>query len=74
MAKPMVVTLPPLLLLLDFWPLARGGFARDTPGWTVSVERPGVVWLVLEKLPLVALAAGDCLMTLVDPPQRTDAV
>ncbi len=34
MAKPMVVTLPPLLLLLDFWPLARIGSAIDTPGWT----------------------------------------
>ena len=30
MAKPMLVTLPPLLLLLDFWPLARFGAATDT--------------------------------------------
>ena len=58
MAKPMVVTLPPLLLLLDFWPLSRIGSAIDTPGWTPSVERSGAVRLVLEKLPLAALAAG----------------
>jgi tetratricopeptide (TPR) repeat protein len=64
LAKPMVVTLPPLLLLLDFWPLARIDAAIDSPRWTASVERPGAVRLVLEKLPLVALAAGDCLMTL----------
>ena len=28
MAKPMLVTLPPLLLLLDFWPLARIRFGQ----------------------------------------------
>ena len=42
MAKPMLVTLPPLLVLLDFWPLARFGSAADTPRWTQSVERPGL--------------------------------
>ncbi len=40
LAKPMVVTLPALLLLLDFWPLARFGSASDTPGWTESIETP----------------------------------
>ncbi len=63
LAKPMVVTLPALLLLLDFWPLARFGAASDTPEWTGAITRPGVVWLVLEKLPLLALSAGDSLMT-----------
>ena len=63
MAKPMAVTLPALLILLDFWPLARFGSVFDAPGWTRSVERPGWRRLVLEKLPLVALAAGACLMT-----------
>ncbi|HEY1785534.1 MAG TPA: tetratricopeptide repeat protein [Pirellulales bacterium] len=64
LAKPMVVTLPALLLLLDFWPLARFGAAGDTPRSTPSLERPGAARLVLEKLPLAVLAAGDCLMTL----------
>ncbi|HEX4145239.1 MAG TPA: tetratricopeptide repeat protein [Pirellulales bacterium] len=64
MSKPMIVTLPPLLLLLDFWPLARVGAAADLPASTEPPERPGALWLVLEKLPLVALAAGDCVMTL----------
>jgi protein O-mannosyl-transferase len=49
---------------LDFWPLARLGAAIDVPDWAGPIERPGARWLVLEKLPLVALAAGDCLMTL----------
>jgi Flp pilus assembly protein TadD len=64
MSKPMLVTLPALLVLLDFWPLARFGSASDTPPWTRSAQRPSTLRLVLEKLPLVALAAGDCLMTL----------
>jgi Flp pilus assembly protein TadD len=64
MAKPMLVTLPPLLLLLDFWPLARLTPINEAPAWTAKIERPGVLRLVLEKLPLVALAVGDGLMTL----------
>ena len=50
LAKPMLVTLPFALLLLDYWPLAR----RRTQGW-----RP----LVLEKLPLLALCAVSCVLT-----------
>ncbi|HEX4145237.1 MAG TPA: tetratricopeptide repeat protein [Pirellulales bacterium] len=64
MSKPMLVTLPPLLLLLDFWPLARIGAAIDTPRGMASLERPGIWRLVLEKLPLAALAIGDGLVTL----------
>ena len=40
MAKPMLVTLPALLLLLDFWPLARFGAAGDILRWTHSVSGP----------------------------------
>ena len=64
MSKPMIVTLPPLLLLLDYWPLARIGASNDNPGWTKAVERLGLPRLALEKLPLVALAAGDCWITM----------
>ncbi|HEX4145242.1 MAG TPA: tetratricopeptide repeat protein [Pirellulales bacterium] len=64
MSKPMLVTLPPLLLLLDFWPLARIGAAADLPASAEPLKRPGALWLVLEKLPLVLLAAAACVMTL----------
>lgn len=50
MAKQMLVTLPCVLLLLDCWPLS----AIRQPRW----ER-----LVVEKLPLFALAAGACVLT-----------
>ncbi|HEX4145236.1 MAG TPA: tetratricopeptide repeat protein [Pirellulales bacterium] len=64
MSKPMLVTLPFLLLLLDYWPLAQLGRASDAPGWTASIERPSLRRLVGEVLPLVVLAGADCLMTL----------
>jgi hypothetical protein len=46
MAKPMLVTVPLLLLALDLWPLRRG--VR-----------------ILEKLPLAALSALSCIVTLI---------
>jgi tetratricopeptide (TPR) repeat protein len=51
LAKPMVVTAPFLLLLLDAWPLGR------LPVATASAFRKGLWPLVLEKLPFFALAA-----------------
>jgi protein O-mannosyl-transferase len=51
MSKPMLVTLPFVLLLLDYWPLDR---------------IRGQFWMrVLEKLPLVALSAISSIATLV---------
>jgi Flp pilus assembly protein TadD len=50
MAKPMLVTLPFLLLLLDYWPLGR-----------TRASHPRA--LVLEKLPLVILAAASGAVT-----------
>ena len=48
MSKSMLVTLPCLLLLLDYWPLGRIAAGTRVP-WQ----------LVREKLPLVALAAAS---------------
>jgi len=56
MSKPMLVTLPCLLLLLDFWPLER---FRIGGGFPARELRP----LVLEKLPFFALSAVACLVT-----------
>lgn len=50
LAKPMTVTLPVVLLSLDVWPLAR--------------RERGFAWLVVEKLPLFALAAAASAVTL----------
>ena len=56
LAKPMLVSLPLVLLLLDAWPLARWDAGRSfLPPWS----------LVREKLPLVGLAAASCAVTMV---------
>ena len=65
MSKSMLVTVPPLLLLFDFWPLGRWGDAIDLPRIDSAAARPGFGVLLLEKLPLAALAAGACVMTLL---------
>jgi Tfp pilus assembly protein PilF len=57
MSKPMLVTLPLVLLLLDIWPLGR-----------VRLEtRQGSVWmhLIREKMPLFLLAAASSAATIV---------
>ncbi len=51
LAKPMAVSLPLVLLVLDFWPLRR----TQTGRWSA---------LLLEKLPLVAMSAALCAKTL----------
>ncbi len=51
MAKPMVVTLPFVLLLLDYWPLQR---------FKNTVELNG---FVREKIPMFALASASCAVT-----------
>jgi len=56
MAKPMLVTLPCLMLLVDFWPLGRTG--RATDGASVPARRPA-----LEKAPFFALAAASSVAT-----------
>ncbi len=58
-AKPMIVTLPILLLLWDYWPLGR--MACDSEA---SATRPRFVWLIVEKLPLLVLAGASCWITL----------
>ena len=63
MSKPMLVTLPFALLLLDYWPLDRLGFAPKSAG---SAGPPASIffWRCVEKLPLLLLAAGSAVLTL----------
>ena len=61
MAKPMLVTLPCVLLLLDVWPLRRMGSSAGVPP---AVPRPaGWKPALLEKLPFFALAAASSFAT-----------
>ncbi|MGB8890279.1 MAG: tetratricopeptide repeat protein [Candidatus Korobacteraceae bacterium] len=66
MAKPMVVTLPFVLLLLDYWPLERMSFT-GTPSESASASgaQPATFSrLVLEKIPLLALSVASSWITL----------
>ena len=56
MSKPMLVTLPFVLLLLDFYPLNRFQF-QQSDGSTNTQQRFIVFRLILEKIPLFVLVA-----------------
>ena len=62
-SKPMLVTAPCALLLLDFWPLGR---LRDFTARSESLDIPqtSALRLVLEKLPLMLLAVASSMVTL----------
>jgi tetratricopeptide (TPR) repeat protein len=59
MSKPMLVTIPFLLLLLDYWPLRR---------WEINPVGdfyPGFARLALEKVPFLLLSAVSCVVTFI---------
>jgi len=71
MAKPMVITLPFVLLLLDYWPLERtplngAPLDRTGSGRATSEGVPGMGFsrLLLEKIPLLFLSAASAWITL----------
>ena len=80
MAKPQVITLPFVLLLWDYWPLGRlalrpsSSALRQNSSGEISGEqrtansewRPSGEWrwLLLEKLPLLALSAASAAVTM----------
>jgi tetratricopeptide (TPR) repeat protein len=61
LAKPMLVSLPLVLLLLDFWPLGR----LRKKNANALLDLGLVKRALLEKLPLFALCAMDAAVTLV---------
>lgn len=67
MAKPMLVTLPVVLLLLDYWPLERLRPAANNNKRhrNKDASKPGktLKFLILEKLPLFAVSACSSAIT-----------
>jgi Flp pilus assembly protein TadD len=59
MSKPMLVTVPFVLLLLDYWPLAR--FNPQVEGF----DARHLIRLVVEKAPFFALSAVSCVLTVL---------
>ena len=72
MAKPMAVTFPFLLLLLDFWPLGRIKFsffkphhgADDAPKTASDGSQSNWSGIILEKVPLLVLSAASILLSI----------
>jgi Tfp pilus assembly protein PilF len=62
-SKPMVLTLPFVLFLLDFWPLNRIR-ERVEPNPSFMVPQQSLLFLVLEKLPLLALSCASAVITI----------
>lgn len=60
-SKPMLVTLPFVLLLLDYWPLAR------IQSWTEPQHNPQASWprLLTEKMPLLCLSVASSVVTMI---------
>jgi Tfp pilus assembly protein PilF len=65
MSKPMLVTLPFVLLLLDYWPLGRLTSAGHSASIFAHISWKGIPRLFLEKVPLLVLAAASSIMTYV---------
>jgi tetratricopeptide (TPR) repeat protein len=63
MSKAMVVTLPFVLLLLDYWPLNRLRWEQRNNDNTLSQSSVSVSRLIIEKIPLFILAAISCVIT-----------
>ncbi len=56
MSKPMLVTLPFVLLLLDYWPLGRMNGQKSGPARRL-------LQVVIEKIPLIALSVVSSIVT-----------
>lgn len=66
MAKSMIITLPFILLLLDYWPLRRLSMTGDGQS-----KRAGIVSLVIEKIPLVLLSCASVSISILSHAQSS---
>ncbi len=78
MSKPMLVSAPVILLLLDYWPLRRFEQVSSTNG-RAKIAKAGDQWRVirdlsLEKVPLLLLSAGSCVITFVLQKRATGSI
>ena len=70
MSKPMLITLPFVLLLLDYWPLRRlkleqRGSDNEVPVKSQYHVKSELLKLMLEKVPLFVLTTGACILTFI---------
>src|SRR3990172_465605 len=67
MSKTMIVTLPFILLLLDYWPLQRISFSNNNQHVSTITENKNnnkiLIKIIMEKLPFFALSVISCIIT-----------
>lgn len=81
LSKPMLVTLPFAMLLMDYWPLRRFQFRHSKKNPKPSTSKPNdvvsqksiILSLLREKVPFFILSAGSSILTFVAQ-QRMGAV
>lgn len=68
MSKPMAVTLPFALLLIDYWPLKRilifGQDSRLSDHSSSEIKKENLLSLIIEKIPLLAVSAASIAITI----------
>ena len=78
MSKPMLVSAPIVLLLLDYWPLRRFEQPSLTTGKKkiaqCNNQRDIIRRLLLEKIPLLVLSAGACIVTFILQKRASGAI
>ncbi len=74
MSKPMLVTLPCILLLIDWWPLGRLRFGAAPGGGANAPATPSVSSLLIEKIPFLLLSVGSCVITVIAAHQEAVSV
>ena len=65
MSKPMLVTLPLVLLLMDYWPLGRANFGQNLPSGNIYIKRQTTLFLVIEKIPLLVITIASSTITFI---------
>ena len=78
MSKPMLVSAPVVLFLLDYWPLRRfeqpSSTKRKAKILKPDNQRCVIRRLFLEKIPLLVLSAGACVITFILQKRATGAI
>lgn len=65
MSKPMLVTLPFVLMLMDYWPLGRLNFGQNIPDRNMNITKQRASFLLIEKTPLFLIALGSSMLTYI---------
>ncbi|HEX3001444.1 MAG TPA: tetratricopeptide repeat protein, partial [Methanoregula sp.] len=81
LSKPMLVTLPFVFLLLDYWPLRRIRFiwsekakGKKAKGGNLEMEGAAVSRLIIEKLPMLALSLAAIVISSQSIHQHGDII